>query len=97
MRVNVMPGARIFMIVTMKLRPVIVELMPTRKIARHQSDVPGGPCSEIGGYSVQPGIRRADEERREQDQRRQIGNIQKLTRLSHGNATSRAPICSGIT
>src|SRR3979411_1747822 len=54
MRVNVMPGARILKMVTRKLMPVIVELMPIRKTAMHHRLVPGGPWSEIGGYSVQP-------------------------------------------
>src|ERR1700730_232588 len=53
-RVNVMPGARIFQMVTKKLIPVSVEEIPVTKIARHQSDVPGGPASESGGYSTQP-------------------------------------------
>src|SRR3981081_2306702 len=54
MRVNVIPGARILKMVTKKLMPVIVELMPIRKTAMHQRFVPCGPISEIGGYSVQP-------------------------------------------
>src|ERR1700724_1744193 len=53
-RVNVMPGARIFKMVTTKLIPVSVEEIPVTKIAMHQSDVPGGPASESGGYSTQP-------------------------------------------
>jgi hypothetical protein len=35
MRVQVIPGQRIFTTVTMKFKPVIVELMPMRKIAIH--------------------------------------------------------------
>src|SRR5665213_1917542 len=54
MRVKVIPGARILYIVTRKLIPVIVELIPIRKTATHHRFVPGGPWSEIGGYSVQP-------------------------------------------
>src|SRR6185312_8310756 len=53
-RVYVIPGARILMIVVKKFSPVMVELMPIKKTARAQSDVPGGPWSETGGYSVQP-------------------------------------------
>src|SRR5665213_1096809 len=53
MRVKVIPGARILYIVTRKLIPVIVELIPIRKTATHHRFVPGGPWSEIGGYSVQ--------------------------------------------
>ena len=97
MRVKVMPGARIWNIVTTKLIPVSVELTPTRKIAAHHIEVPGPPCSDIGGYSVQPatgappGIKND-----ENSMSPATGKIQKLSRLSHGNATSRAPICSGM-
>ncbi len=91
-----MPGARILTIVVKKFRPVIVELMPMRKIATHQSEVPGGPCTETGGYSVQPasGAPTNSELKRITPAG---GKIQKLVRFSHGNATSRAPIISGIT
>ena len=56
MRVNVMPGARIFKIVTTKFMPVIVELTPTKKIAAAHIEVPAAPCSDTGGYSVQPAV-----------------------------------------
>ena len=96
MRVKVIPGARIFRIVTRKLIPVIVELMPIMKTAMHQRFVPGGPCSEIGGYSVQPasGAPIKNDENRITPA---TGKIQNATRFSHGKATSRAPICIGIT
>ena len=73
-----------------------MELMPIRKIAMHHIDVPAGPCTEIGGYSVQP----ASGAPMRNDVNRMAaatGYIQKLTRLSHGKATSRAPIMSGMT
>ena len=90
-----MPGARILMIVTMKFKPVIVELIPIRMMARHHSDVPGGPWSETGGYSVQPDS--GAPTRNDAKSRMPAGgNSQKLTMLSHGNATSRAPIISGM-
>ena len=96
MRVQVIPGARIFMIVVMKLSPVIVELIPTTKIAMHQSAPAVPSASEIGGYSVQPacGPPNSIELKRITAA---TGTIQKLTMLSQGNATSRAPIWSGIT
>ncbi len=80
----------------MKLMPVSVELMPIRKIATHHIEVPGGPCSDTGGYSVQP----ASGAPNKNELNRMIpatGNIQNAARFSQGNATSRAPICSGIT
>src|SRR5215469_4969441 len=96
MRVNVMPGARILRIVTRKLMPVSVELTPTRKIAAHHIVVPGAPCSETGGYSVQPADG-APSKNDENSIKPETGKIQKLNMLSHGNATSRAPIMSGNT
>ena len=58
--------------------------------------MPKGACSEIGGYSVQPASGAPN--RNEHSRIRPAGGkIQKLVRLSHGNATSRAPICSGMT
>src|SRR5690348_9169495 len=84
-RVKVIPGARIFNIVTRKLMPVSVELMPISQIATHHIVVPGGPCSEIGGYSVHPasGAPTKNELNRMSPAG---GNIQKLSMLSQGNA-----------
>src|ERR1700747_1922559 len=96
MRVNVMPGARIFRIVTTKLIPVSVELTPTKKIAAHHIDVPGAPCSDTGGYSVQP-AEGAPIRKDENSMSPATGKIQKLIMFSHGNATSRAPIMIGKT
>ena len=94
MRVKVMPGARILSSVTTKLMPVSVELTPTKKIAAAHIDVPGAPCSETGGYSVQPAVG-APMRNDENSISPATGKIQKLSMFSHGNATSRAPICSG--
>ena len=96
MRVNVMPGARIFKIVTTKLIPVIVELTPTKKIAAHHIEVPAAPCNETGGYSIHPAVG-APMRNDENSIKPATGKIQKLSMLSQGNATSRAPICSGKT
>src|ERR1700681_4344572 len=51
---SVMPGARILMIVTKKLMPVIVLETPIKKMATHHMLVPAGSCRLMGGYSVQP-------------------------------------------
>ena len=91
-----MPGARIFKIVTTKLIPVIVELTPTKKIAAHHIEVPAAPCSEIGGYSIHPAVG-APMRNDENSIKPATGKIQKLSMFSQGNATSRAPICSGKT
>src|SRR5271165_3734025 len=96
MRVKVIPGARIFNIVTTKLMPVIVELTPTKKIAAHHIDVPAAPCSETGGYSIQPAVG-APIKNDENNINPATGKIQKLSMFSQGKATSRAPICTGKT
>src|SRR5580698_7328745 len=94
MRVNVMPGARILSNVTRKFMPVSVELTPTKKIAAAHIDVPAAPCNDTGGYSVQPAVG-APIRNDVNNIKPATGNIQKLNKLSQGNATSRAPICSG--
>src|SRR5580704_15657388 len=94
MRVKVMPGARICMIVTTKFMPVSVELTPTKKMAAAHIEVPAAPCSEIGGYSVQPAVG-APIKNDEKSISPATGKIQKLSMLSHVNATSRAPIYNG--
>src|SRR5476649_2597614 len=96
MRVQVMPGARILMIVTKKLMPVMVLETPIRKMAMHHMLVPAGSCKLMGGYSVQPA---SGAPSRKLPKRRMPagGTSQKLNMLSHGKATSRAPICSGMT
>ena len=96
MRVHVIPGARIFMIVTMKFSPVIVELIPITKIAMHHSAPAVPSANEMGGYSVHPacGPPNSIELKR---MSAATGRIQKLSMFSHGNATSRAPIWSGMT
>src|ERR1700686_404346 len=80
----------------MKLMPVSGELTPIRKIAMHHSVVPGGPWTEIGGDSVQPASG-APLKNELNKMTPATGNIQNASRFSQGNATSRAPICSGIT
>ena len=96
MRVQVMPGARILTIVTVKFIPVSVDEMPTMKIAMHHSAPPGPCCSETGGYSVHPASG-APTKNELNNVIAATGTSQKLSMFSHGNATSRAPICSGIT
>src|SRR5579871_742468 len=90
MRVKVIPGARILSNVTTKLIPVSVELTPTRKIAAAHIDVPGAPCRETGGYSVQPAVG-APMRNDENSIKPATGKIQKLNMFNHGKATSRAP------
>src|SRR5437764_386564 len=83
-----MPGARILRIVTKKFIPVMVELTPIRKIAAAHIDVPAAPCSDIGGYSVQPAVG-APIKNDVYNIKPAGGKSQKLSMFSHGNATSR--------
>ena len=96
-RVKVMPGARIFKNVTIDLNPVIVEPMPTKKIAAARIDVPAPPCSETGGYSYfYPAVGAPDEKRREQHQTADREDPE-AQHIQPREGTSRAPICNGKT
>src|SRR5665213_181830 len=90
-----MPGARILTIVTMKFKPAIVELTPTKNIAAHHIEVPGPPWSDIGGYSVQPACG-APIRNDEYSIKPPTGKSQNDSMFNHGKATSRAPICKGM-
>src|SRR6476469_345453 len=54
MRQNVMPGARIVMIVTRKFRAVAIEEAPANCTARLKNVWPSGVSVERGAYAVQP-------------------------------------------
>src|SRR5437660_10613817 len=54
MRQNVIPGARMVMIVTRKLSAVMIEDAPAHCTAIVKKIVPTGWCTESGGYCVQP-------------------------------------------
>src|SRR5579864_2742747 len=84
-RVQVMPGARILMIVTRKFRPMIVLDTPMRKIAMHHMLVPNDCSRLIGGYSVQPASG-APQRKLPNSRIPAGGKSQKLNMFSHGNA-----------
>src|SRR5919204_449587 len=54
MRQNVMPGARIVMIVTRKLSAVAIDEAPANWIATLKNVCPSGMWSDSGAYAVQP-------------------------------------------
>ena len=54
MRSSVMPGARMFMIVTITLMAPMIEEMPIMWMAKIAIGQLSPPCSDSGGYSVQP-------------------------------------------
>src|SRR3954463_7482281 len=54
MRQNVMPGARMVMIVTRKLSAVAIEEAPANCTPRGKNCWPGGVSVDRGAYAVQP-------------------------------------------
>src|SRR5580765_7646703 len=54
MRQNVMPGARIVMIVTRKFRPVATDEAPANCTAIEKNVCPSGVSVDNGAYAVQP-------------------------------------------
>src|SRR5436305_4416038 len=54
MRQNVIPGARIVMIVTRKLSAVAIDEAPANWTATLKNVCPSGTCVESGAYAVQP-------------------------------------------
>src|ERR687885_288721 len=54
MRQNVMPGARMVMIVTRKFSAVAIDDAPANCTARLKNVWPSGVCVESGAYAVQP-------------------------------------------
>src|SRR3954468_12394449 len=54
MRQNVMPGARIVMIVTRKFSAVAIDEAPANCTARLKKVCPSGVSVDIGAYDVQP-------------------------------------------
>src|SRR5919199_6340367 len=54
MRQNVIPGARIVMIVTRKLSAVAIDEAPANCTATLKNVCPSGMWSDSGGYAVQP-------------------------------------------
>ena len=54
MRQNVIPGARIVMIVTMKLSAVMIDDVPANCTPIVKNCWPSGALSDSGAYAVQP-------------------------------------------
>ncbi len=94
---KVMPGARMFMMVTMTLIAPMIEEAPIMWTAKISMGKASPDCSERGGYRVQPpatappGTNNVDSSRVKAN-----GRIQKLKLFMRGNAMSGAPTCRGI-
>ncbi len=92
-----MPGARMFMMVTMTLIAPRIEEAPIRWMAKISIGKEAPVCSVSGGYMVQPpagappGTKNVESSRVKAN-----GRIQKLKLLSRGSAMSGAPTCIGI-
>jgi hypothetical protein len=98
MRQNVIPGARMVMIVTRKLRAVMMLLAPAHCTAMWKKICPSGWCDDSGAYAVQP----ADgpppgHAIPTRSMIPAIGSSQYESAFRRGNAMSPAPIISGMT
>ena len=92
-----MPGARMFMMVTMTLIAPMIEDVPIMWMAKIAIGSASPPCSASGGYSVQPpaGAPPGRNSVRTSSVNAN-GRIQKLKLFMRGSAMSGAPICIGI-
>src|SRR5215211_3194509 len=98
MRQNVMPGARIVMIVTRKFSAVATDDAPANWTATLKKSWPRGASVESGAYAVQPVANEPPGTRNEAIiMIPAIGSSQYDRALRRGNAMSGAPIISGST
>ena len=94
---SVMPGARIFKMVTMILIEPIIEEAPKRCNAKMAISIPGPICKVNGAYKVQPPDGAPPGTRNEPNNNKAAtGKIQKLKLFIRAKAISDAPICKGI-
>src|SRR5215213_1079063 len=91
-RQNVMPGARMVMIVTRKLSAVAIDDAPANCTARLKKVWPSGVSVASGAYEVQPVANAPPGAKKLASIRTPaIGSIQNDSALSRGNAMSGAP------
>ena len=98
-RISVMPGARMFRAVTIRLTAPTCEATPVISSPSVQKSTPlvGENGTELfGAYMNQPPSAAPPRNQEVLMKMPPKMNVQKLSALSRGNATSRAPICSGI-
>ena len=95
--IRVIPGARMFRMVTMMLMEPMMELAPSKCMAKIPASMLGPICSVSGAYSVQPAAGAPPGIKNEPTSIRAAGIIsQKLKLFMRAKAMSEAPICSGI-
>src|SRR5262249_30632621 len=98
MRQNVMPGARMVMIVTRKLSAVMIELAPAHWTPMLKKIVPSGWCTGKVSYPVQPDAKAPPGTMKLHTIIvPAIGSSQYDSAFSRGNAMSGAPSISGTT
>src|SRR3954471_2656036 len=98
MRQNVMPGARIVMIVTRKLSAVAIDDAPANCTPMVKNIWPIGASVLSGAYAVHPVANEPPGAKNEQViMVPAIGSIQNDSAFTRGNAMSGAPIISGST
>ena len=94
---SVIPGARMFMMVTTMLMAPMIEEAPMRCTAKISIGMASPVCSTSGGYMVHPaagappGMNSVDRSSVNAN-----GRIQKLRLFKRGSAMSGAPSCIGI-
>src|ERR1700744_874075 len=94
---SVMPGARMFRIVTTILMPPMIDDAPMMWTAKIAKSMPGPICVESGAYSVQPAAVAPPGTKNEPtSSTAATGSSQKLKLFIRAKAMSDAPICSGI-
>ncbi len=95
--ISVMPGARMFRIVTMMLMAPMIDDAPKMCAPKIARSWPGPICTDSGAYIVQPAAVAPPGTRNDEiSSRPPTGSSQKLKLFMRANAMSDAPICSGI-
>src|SRR5579864_3111214 len=89
MRQNVIPGARMVMMVTRKLSAVMIDDAPAHCTPMLKKIVPSGWCTDNGAYPVQPAAKAPPGTMNEQSiMIPAIGNSQYDSAFRRGNAMS---------
>ena len=95
--ISVMPGARMFRMVTMMLMAPMMDEAPMMCSAKMAASSDMGICADSGAYSVQPPAGAPPAMKNDAASMMPAGtSSQKLRLFMRANAMSEAPICSGI-
>ena len=95
--IRVMPGARMFRMVTMMLIEPMMDEAPIKCMAKMAMSMPGPICVDSGAYRVQPAAVAPPGTRKDVASRMAAGGSSQNEKLfMRANAMSDAPTCSGI-